>query len=196
MPVVEPEHLDVIVEALLRGEIAAIPTDTVYGLAARADDEFAVRRLAESKGRDPQQPIAVLFDEVSVISSMIEQSDAFDRLASFWPGALTIVVRARPLAFAPALTPDGTVGIRQPADDLAREVIRRCGGVLAVTSANRHGELPATSAEEVVAIFGGALLVLDDGERRGVASTVVDLAGDPPKVLREGPLTAAQLGLV
>ena len=196
MPVVEPEHLDVIVEALLRGEIAAIPTDTIYGLAARADDEIAVRRLAESKRRDPQQPIAVLFDEVSVISSMIEQSDAFDRLASFWPGALTIVVRARPRAFALALTPDGTVGIRQPADDLAREVIRRCGGVLAVTSANRHGELPATSVEEVVAIFGGELHVLDGGERRGVASTVVDLTCAPPKVLREGSLTAAQLGLV
>jgi tRNA threonylcarbamoyl adenosine modification protein (Sua5/YciO/YrdC/YwlC family) len=195
VPVVGPDYVDAVVAVLLAGGIVAIPTDTVYGLASRADDDAAVAQLADLKGRDPRQPLAVLFDEVDVIRDKIERSDDFDRLAGFWPGALTIIVEARPGAFASALTPNGTIGIREPDDDLAREVIRRCGGVLAVTSANRHGEPAAASAEATAAIFGDDLLILDGGPRGELASTVVDLTTDPPRVLREGPLTAAQLGL-
>lgn len=196
MSIVGPDHLEAVVEHLRRGGIAAIPTDTVYGLASSADDDAAIAQLADLKGRDPRQPIAVLFDEVDVIRGKIEAPDAFDRLARFWPGALTIIVEARAGAFASALMPNGTIGIRQPDDDLAREVIRRCGGVLAVTSANRHGEPAAASAEAAAAIFGDELLILDGGPRGEVASTVIDLTSEPPRVLREGPLTAAQLGLV
>jgi len=195
MSIVQSEHLDAVVELLLRGEVAAIPTDTVYGLAARPDDEDAVRQLAAFKGRDPQQPIAVLFDDTAVVAQLIEPPVQFDRLASFWPGALTLIVPARATSFAPALVPHGSIGIRQPDDDLARELIRQCGGVLAVTSANKHGEPPATSVEEIVAVFGEDLVVLDGGVRGGTASTVVDLTADPPRVLREGPLTAVRLGL-
>jgi L-threonylcarbamoyladenylate synthase len=195
VPAVDPEHLEVIVEALLRGEIAAMPTDTVYGLAARSDSEDAVRRLSEFKGRDPQQPIAVLFDDIEVVAEMIEPPAKFERLSMFWPGGLTLIVPALARSFAPSLMPKGSIGIRQPDDDLAREVLRQCGGVLAVTSANLHGEPPAQSAEEIAAVFGSDLLVLDGGPRGGTASTVVDLTTDPPTVLREGTLTAAQLGL-
>jgi tRNA threonylcarbamoyl adenosine modification protein (Sua5/YciO/YrdC/YwlC family) len=195
VPVVRPEDLEAVVAVLLAGGVAAIPTDTVYGLASRADDDAAVAHLAELKGRDPRQPIAVLFDEVDVIRGKIQPTSAFDRLAGFWPGALTIILEARTGAFASALTPAGTIGIRQPDDDLAREVIRRCGGVLAVTSANRHGEPAAASAEATAAIFGDDLLILDGGPRGEIASTVIDLTTDPPRVLREGPLTATQLGL-
>lgn len=195
MPIVGREHLDEIVERVLRGEVVAMPTDTVYGLATRADDDAAVHRLAELKGRDPRQPIAVLFDAVADIEALIDPPPDFGRLAAFWPGALTMVVRARPGAFASALTPEGSIGIRQPDDDLARELLRRCGGVLAVTSANPHGEAAAASADAVAAMFGDALLILDGGARGQVASTVIDLTSDPPKVLREGVLTAAALGL-
>jgi len=194
VPIVGPDDRERVVEQLHRGEVVAIPTDTVYGLAARADDDNAIAQLAELKGRDPRQPIAVLFDQVDVIRTKIESADAFDRVSRFWPGALTIIVEARPGAFAPALTPNGAIGIRQPDDILAREVIRRCGGVLAVTSANRHGESPASSAEATAAIFGEELLILDGGPRGEVASTVIDLTVEPPRVLREGPVTAAQLG--
>jgi L-threonylcarbamoyladenylate synthase len=101
---------------------------------------------------------------------------------------------------APVLGADAngspTVGLRVPDDDLARAVIRGCGGALAVTSANRHDERPATSAAGVAAIFGDELLILDGGSRDGgVASTVVDLTSDPPTVLRAGAVSAGELGL-
>jgi tRNA threonylcarbamoyl adenosine modification protein (Sua5/YciO/YrdC/YwlC family) len=195
VPIVGPDRLDTVVQRLLEGGVVAIPTDTVYGLATRADDNSAVAQLAELKGRDANQPIAVLFDEVDVIQGKIEANEGFESLARHWPGALTLIIGAQPSAFASLLTPNGTIGIRQPDDDLARQVIARCGGVLAVTSANRHGEPAAASAEAAAAIFGDELLILDGGPRGEVASTVVDLSVDPPRVLREGPLTAADLGL-
>ena len=88
------------------------------------------------------------------------------------------------------------MGVRQPDDALARAVIAASGGVIAATSANRSGEAPATSAADVVRDFGGDLLVLDGGGRRGLSpSTVVDLTRDPPVLLREGPITAGELGI-
>ena len=106
------------------------------------------------------------------------------------------MARSARLASSRAVAAVSGVGVRQPADELARRVVREAGGVLAVTSANWTGEPPATTAEEVAAAFGESLLVLDGGPRRDQpASTVVDATDDPAVILREGPLTAAQLGL-
>lgn len=192
MPIVGPERLPGVVSALRAGEVVAIPTDTVYGLAAMPDDAAAVRTLAGLKGRAAEQPIAVLFDDLEAVAGYVEDSAALRRLAAFWPGALTAVVRVRAGLATAALTPAGTLGLRQPDDELALAVIRGCGGALAVSSANRTGEAPALSAKQVAEAFGDALLVLDGGPRTGgVASTVVDVSVDPPVVLREGPITAA-----
>lgn len=195
MPLIPPDRVEEVGRLLLAGEVAAIPTDTVYGLAARVDDPEAIARLATMKGRDPQQPIAVLFDSLEAVAPLIDPPEVFDRLAAFWPGALTLIVPERPGAFAPLLVPRGAIGLRQPDDRLTRELLRRCGGLLAVTSANLHGEPAASTAAEVVAAFGEDLAVLDGGPRGDAASTVIDLTEAPPRVLREGPLTAAQLGL-
>jgi L-threonylcarbamoyladenylate synthase len=198
MPIVAPDRIDLVVEKLLAGGVAAIPTDTVYGIAALATRADAVRALAHLKGRDEQQPIAVLFDSGAALAPYLDDPEALDRVMRFWPGALTVIVRARPGGgLAPAVgTEAGTVGVRKPDDQVARLVIRGCGGVLAVTSANRHGAPPATSAEEVAATFGPDLLVLDGGARPGgVASTVVDFSVDPPRMLREGPISAEELGI-
>jgi tRNA threonylcarbamoyl adenosine modification protein (Sua5/YciO/YrdC/YwlC family) len=197
MPIVGPERVGDVIDALKRGEIVAIPTDTVYGLAALANDREAVRGLGELKGRDPSQPVAVLFDDIRDVDAYIRPSNAFVRLSAFWPGPLTLVVEVRHARARTFLvTDERTVGVRQPADELAREVIRGAGGVLAVTSANWTGEPPATTAEAVAAAFGPSLLVLDGGPRAAqTASTVVDITYDPPRVLREGPLTAELLGL-
>ena len=201
MPILPPDRLHEIIDALRAGEVVAIPTDTVYGIAAAPDRAEAVRRLAELKGRAADQPLALLIDSVEAVASQLEDPAVLERVRRFWPGALTAVVRVR-AGFAPGVTTEaGTVGLRQPDDELARAVIRGCGGVLAVTSANRHGEPPATSAEAAAAAFGEQvardMLVLDGGERPGgVASTVVDLTVDPPRVLREGPVSAAELGIV
>ena len=190
-----------VARALRAGDVAGIPTDTVYGIAASLDHPEAVRRLAELKGRAAEQPVALLIDSVEAVASHLEDPAVLDRVRRFWPGALTAVVRVR-AGFAEGVrTEADTVGLRQPDDELARALIRECGGVLAVTSANRHGEPPATSAVEVAAAFGeqvaAEMLVLDGGLREGgAASTVVDLTVEPPVVLREGLVSAAELGLV
>jgi tRNA threonylcarbamoyl adenosine modification protein (Sua5/YciO/YrdC/YwlC family) len=197
MTIVGPDRLDEVVDALNAGRIVAIPTDTVYGLAARANDAEAVRGLGELKGRDARQPVAVLFDDVRDIDAYVRPTNAFVRLSAHWPGPLTLVVRVRHASARRFLaTAEGTVGVRQPADELARAVLRRVGGVLAVTSANFTGEPPATTAQQVAEAFGPALLVLDGGPRVSqAASTVVDVADDEPRILRAGPLTAADLGI-
>ena len=196
MPIVSASRADEVAAALSRGEVVAIPTDTVYGLAARPDDAAAVRRLAALKGRGEQQPIALLVDTAERLTPHLSDPAALDRVRGFWPGALTAVVAVHK-GWADALTTaEGTIGVRQPDDVLALAVIAASGGALAVTSANRHGEPPALSASAAVETFGDRMLVLDGGPRDGgVASTVVDLTRDPPVILRAGPVTAEQLGL-
>ena len=183
-------------DRILAGGIAAIPTDTVYGLAALATDSEAVANLVEAKGRDADQPIALLFDSLIDVLPHLADAGALDAIAGLWPGALTVIVRAArdsPIV-APVLTEAGTIGIRKPDDHFARSVIRACGGILAVTSANRHGESAATSADEVVDLFGELLPVLDGGDRHGgIPSTVVDLTVDPPRVLRAGAVDVSSL---
>ena len=123
MPILPPARLDEIAAAIRAGGVAAIPTDTVYGLAALPDDAAALGRLAALKGRPGEQPIAVLFDRADAIRGAVAHPDALDPLGAFWPGPLTAVVRARresARAFAaPAVTPEGTIGLRMPDDILA-----------------------------------------------------------------------------
>ena len=180
----------------MSGGIASIPTDTVYGLAALATDSRAIAGLVEAKGRASDQPIAVLFDSIAAIARHLADPHVLDQVAPFWPGGLTVVVRAAPDSpiVQPVVSEGGTIGIRKPDDALARTVIRACGGVLAVSSANRHGEPAAISADEVIATFGELLPVLDGGDRRdGLASTVLDLTVDPPRILREGAVDVSTL---
>ena len=194
MTILGPEHVKKIVRALRAGEVVGIPTDTVYGLAAMPNDAQAVSKLAGLKGRSDQQPIAVLFDDIEGVAPYVEDTSALARLAPFWPGALTAVMGARDGLATAALPRLGTLGLRQPDDDLARSVIRACGGALAVSSANRTGAPPALSAAEVSEAFGDVLLVLDGGARLGgTASTVVNLAVNPPVVLRDGPIDASEV---
>ena len=194
MTIVGPERIEDVAAALLAGEVAAIPTDTVYGLAALPGKAAALERLAALKGRPEDQPFAVLVDPLDVVLPALEDAGALDALRPLWPGPLTAVVRVR-AEFAPGVvTAKGTLGIRQPDDELARALIRACGGALAVTSANRGGEPPAERASAVAAIFGEELIVLEGGPRSGrPPSTVVDLSVDPPLVLREGPIGAATI---
>ncbi len=202
LTIVHPTRIDDIVRALHAGQVAAIPTDTVYGIAAALDCPDAIRRLAELKGRTAKQPIALLIGSVTDVTRHLENPTVLDRVNRFWPGALTAVVHVRSdsLLEPPIVTTDAsgskTMGIRQPNDELARVVISGCDGALVVTSANRHGEPPATSAMMVEAAFGTGMPVLNGGTRiGGVASTVVDLTVDPPRILREGSISAMELGL-
>lgn len=178
-----------ILAALDAGQVVAVPTDTVYGLAARIDRPGALEAVFALKGRPPDLALPVLIGRWRQVRRAAEEwpRTASAVAARYWPGPLTVVVPARP-ELGPLLGGDGrTVGLRQPRH---RDVQRLCrdAGPLAVTSANRHGEPPCTTPDEVRAAFpdGGVALVADGGRCDGVPSTVVDCTVSPPACLREG----------
>jgi tRNA threonylcarbamoyl adenosine modification protein (Sua5/YciO/YrdC/YwlC family) len=182
--------------AILAGELVVIPTDTVYGLAARPTAD-GVARLFQAKGRREDRPIPVLLADAEARASVVAAWPDTARVLAelFWPGPLTIVVPAR-TGLPPALTAaSGNVGVRLPANVAAREVLRRCGGHLAVTSANRSGEAPARTAEEAANVFGGHVACVLDGGRlgAGVPSTVVLAAPQKVTICRLGAIPAGAL---
>jgi len=176
------DSLDVAARVLNAGGVAVIPTDTVYGLAAHPGFPEAVERLYTIKGREAKKPIALLAADADSIRGFGFAIP--DDLARYWPGALTVVV---------AKIGDAAVteGFRVPDHEWTRELLRRCGGVLRVTSANLSGQRPATDAPQALADVGlSADLVVDDGvSPGGVASTVVKVNSDGSRtVLRQGTI--------
>jgi L-threonylcarbamoyladenylate synthase len=175
--------------AALAGRLVVLPTDTVYGIGTRPDDPAATARVFEAKGRprDLELPVLVSSREDA------ERIAAFDHRATaladaHWPGALTIVLARTGLSRSWDLGGDpATIGVRVPDHPLARAILSRTGP-LAVTSANRSGEPTQGSCEAIVRVFGDAVdvYVCQQEVPPGVASTVVDLTGDEPRVLRRG----------
>lgn len=186
------EAFSMTMAALRRGATVVIPTDTVYGLAARADDADAMDRLFALKGRDIAKSIAVLVADLGQARTLT--THGLDRFARFWPGPLTVVVPRAPSAVLHIGTDDATVGIRCPDDTFVRRLAAEVGPI-AATSANESGAPTPPTAAEIAAIFPDVSLVVDGGPRRGLASTVIDATVDPPTVLRTGALSPAALGL-
>ncbi len=181
-------------EVLARGGAVVVPTDTVYGLAVRADLPGAVEHLAALKDRATEQPVAVLVASVEQAESVGVVPDWVHAVVErWWPGPLTLVLRRRPGLPWDLGDPPDTVGVRIPDHDLVRSLAEAVGP-LATTSANRHGEpTPPTAAEAAAALTRTPDLVVDGGPCAGVASTVVDATGPAPVILRAGPITAADL---
>lgn len=187
------------VEALQQGQVIAYPTDTVYGVGCRIDNEGAVRRIYEIKRRSQTDPLPVLLaDPTQVDIYALSISAAARRLISrFWPGALTLVFR-RSERIPPSVTGGGeTVGLRIPAHPIPRALVRALGVAIVGTSANSHGAPPPTTAQLVLYDLGDRVdLVLDGGRAPlGRESTVVDVTSDPPRLVREGALSVRELGL-
>lgn len=187
-----PETVDAVAQVLLDDGIAVLPTDTVYGVAVRADHPTAAATLAAAKGRPEQQAIAVLVGSVEVVTAFARPDDRARALAArFWPGPLTLVLPRRPDVDWQLGSPADTVGVRVPDAGFLASVIDRTGP-LAVTSANRHGQpTPADAAGAGAGLVGPIDVVADGGRCAGVASTVVDLAAGSALVRREGALTEA-----
>lgn len=181
--------LDEVLSALGRGEVVAVPTDTVYGLAADPRRPGATARLFARKGRPEAVALPVLVADAGELARLAEPlpPEASALVARWWPGPLTVVVR-RAAGVDWELGGDPTtIGVRCPDHDLLRELLRR-SGPLAVTSANLHGEPPCATPAEVRARLGGDLLVLDGGRCAGTPSTVVDWTSGKPRLLRPGPV--------
>ena len=185
--------------ALSRGELVLLPTDTVYGVAADAFTPAAVGRLLTAKNRDRNMPVPVLVGEASTVAGLVTAfpADAHALAEAFWPGGLTLVLEHTPTLSWDLGEAEGTVAVRLPDDDLARDLLRRTGP-LAVSSANRSGRPAATSAQQAEYQLGEhAAVVLDGGPRESSgASTIVDCTGPVPRVLRVGAVDVDRLRAV
>jgi len=178
--------VDDAVAALLRGDVVVLPTETVYGLAATFDN---VEKIFELKGRDADKVLQVLVPDATWLERLGDPSGEAKAVASaFWPGPLTLVVKAR--ADTPAaVIKDGGVGVRVPANDETRAILARVGAV-AASSANRSGEPTPNTIDAIEALFGsGVAVYVNAGEIRGTGSTVVDMTKDEPRLIREGPIS-------
>jgi tRNA threonylcarbamoyl adenosine modification protein (Sua5/YciO/YrdC/YwlC family) len=188
------------IAALDAGGIVAVPTDTVYGLAAEVSQPTAVATLFKLKERPTFIPLPILVDSVEQIEFLgVDWPDEAQGLAdAFWPGGLTIIVPV-PRGLAEMLGgTDDSAGFRIPDDDVLRRMMAVLGP-FAVTSANEHGQRPCHSAYEVLERFASRdelAGVIDGGERSGDVSSVVDLSVTPWRVLREGAVSMAELARV
>ena len=184
-------------EVISRGGVIAFRTDTFYGLGADPFNAAAVARIRELKGREDDKPILLLVSDREEVERVIaERSQTFaNAAAAFWPGPLTIIGIAVAGLPAEITAGTGTVGVRLPADENVRTLVRECGGILTATSANPSGREPARSAQEVAEYFPntssrGLDLILDGGEVTVTEpSTVLDTTTSPPRVVREGAIS-------
>ena len=201
-PQILPANAEAIAEAAQRlraGAIVAVPTETVYGLAARADDARAVAAIYRAKGRPDFNPLIVHVVDVAAGKKLAEFDSRAEQLAAaFWPGPLTLVLPRRPdAALAEAVTAGlPTVALRCPAHPVMRAVLTAAEVALAAPSANRSGGVSPTTAAHVAESLAGRLgLVIDGGAcPQGLESTIVALRADGAwSLLRPGPVTAAQI---
>jgi len=185
---------------LADGGLVAIPTETVYGLAANALDADAIDRVFAAKGRPAGNPLIVHVADTAMARTLAaDWPPAAERIvSSLWPGPVTVIVPRSPRV-PNAVTAGGpTVALRCPEHPLARRLIATLGRPLAAPSANRSTQLSPTTAGHVLDSLGNRVdLILDGGPcRRGIESTVVDCTTDPPRILRPGPISHAELEAV
>lgn len=180
-----------------QGGVIAFLTDTFYGLGADPFNAVAVRKIRELKGREDNKPILLLISDLSEIDRLItHQTSLFKSIASrFWPGPITLIGEARPELPADITAGTQTIGLRLPDNESVRSLVRECGGALTATSANTSGNQPAITAAEVESYFPeGIDRVLDSGMTMATQpSSVLDVSGERPRLIREGAVTREML---
>lgn len=186
-------------EALKGGRLVVLPTDTVYGIGADAFNSAAVSALLSAKGRGRDMPVGVLVGSWHTIEGLVYTmpDGARDLIRAFWPGALSLVVTQAPSLQWDLGDARGTVMLRMPLHPVAIELLREVGP-LAVSSANVSGRPAAVNADEARSQLGDLVDVyLDAGPSdQGAASTIVDLTGDMPRILRPGPVSVERIAEV
>ena len=189
-------HTDAAAARLSLGAVIVFPTETVYGVGARASDEKAVRRLYALKGRPAAQPLVLLVSSIAEVEALALCDDRARRLMRrFWPGALTIVLPRRDTTPIPAAAAGTTLAFRAPGHAVALRLLQALAEPVASSSANRAGAPPPLDADAAQAALGPDVdLVLDGGPVPiGRPSTIVDLSGAALRVLRPGSISEAEL---
>ena len=184
-------------EIVLGGGVIAFPTDTLYGLGCSLFDVSAVEMVGRLKRRDPSLAVISLISDPRLVDGLAVDVTASARELTrrFWPGPLSLIFHAAPIVPARVRGAGGTVALRCPRHTLSQRLLDAIGGPVVSSSANLSGQSPAETAEDVVRIFGNQLdLVIDGGPRRGgQPSTLVDVSGPRPRLLRRGVVDVTQV---
>lgn len=200
MELIKPEEVSLAVECLKKGGLVAFPTDTLYGLGGNAYSSEAVQHVFECKGRDLTKPFSVCYPSLEQAAIDVEINEQVRLLAKeFLPGPLTLILKRR---FSSKLcsfcsNAEGGIGIRIPNNQVILDLLQRLDFPLTATSANKSGEVSPKNAEEVqhgLQGYAGDLVIIDGGScSLGMASTIVDLCGSIPKIIRAGAIDSLKL---
>ncbi len=196
----DPAALITAADLLRQGKLVIFPTDTVYGIGVNPFDPAAIERLYQAKGRPSDKGIPILLAGRQALAQVTAplptamQAWLEPVLERFWPGALTLVL-PRHSGLPDVISSNAGIAVRIPDHPVAQAIIRAAGGAVAASSANRSGEAPAvTAAEALTSLEGWAAAVVDGGRAPGgIPSTVLDLTGPTPRLLRAGPISDAWL---
>ena len=183
-------------QVLREGGVILYPTDTLYGLGCLAGHPEAVKRVYAIKGKPETKPSLVLVDSVAMAGELAVEIPPLARrlMDLFWPGPLTLVLRAAPAVSQLLTAGTGKIGIRLPADEFCRKVSQRCASALVSTSANRSGIEPSREIGTLIRQFGAEVgLALDAGERISPPSTVADVSEGRLTIVREGTIPVTEL---
>jgi L-threonylcarbamoyladenylate synthase len=186
-----------IIETIQRDGVIAYPTDTFYGLGASAYSERAIQKIYRLKKRDRRKPLSVVIAGIEMAEKIaVSLPPIFEELSrEFWPGALTLVIKAKPLFPPRVLGPEGSLALRLPDVPWLLELVRQMNTPLTATSANISGAKEIADPDEVIRIFRGKVdLIVDGGHTSGgLPSTIVDLTLEKPRILREGTIPESRL---
>lgn len=193
----DPQGIERASRLILQGGIVAFPTETFYALGADALNEQAIQKIYAVKGREEEKPLLLLVAEKDWLPELIKELPlpAEKLIEKFWPGPLTLVFEASARIPARLTAHTGKVGIRVPGHPMARELIRAVGRAVTGTSANPSGSPGASFAAEVIQALGGKIDAVLDGGRTagGLGSTILDVSGPSPVVVRQGMIPAPEL---
>jgi len=193
----QPEVIQQGCEVLRDGGLVAFPTDTLYALGANALDPTAIGRVLTVKGRHHGKPLSVLVASVEAGAALatVVSDGAQNLMRAFWPGALTLVVKASPRVPSVLTAATGTIGLRMPAGPVAQALLAAFGGPIIGTSANKAGGADPADAKTVQKAIGGQIDLILDGGRvmLGVPSTLIDCTTEPARILREGGIPRSKI---
>jgi L-threonylcarbamoyladenylate synthase len=194
-----PKSIAAAADCIRAGGLLGLPTETVYGLAANADDDAAVAHIFKAKGRPADHPLIVHVANASVVAHYASEVPEFAKqlMHAFWPGPLTLILPRHPGVANAAAGGNPTIGLRCPSHPVAQALLKELDGGLAAPSANQFGRVSPTTAAHVQGEFGDDLLILDGGACSvGIESTIIDCTRGAPVLLRPGAITPDQLQAV